>query len=174
MELMTGLLFMVSPMIVGWNYELMIALTLISLFMIIFVSDISYMIIPDKVILFFLVLFIIERVMYPLQPWYDSIIGGAVAFGLLLLIAYVSKGGMGGGDIKLFGLLGIALGLKLVLLAFFLSTLIGTLDGICRILLGKYKKREPIPFGPSIIVGTILAYFFGDSIIGWYFSLIGF
>ncbi|WP_338788988.1 prepilin peptidase [Metabacillus sp. FJAT-53654] len=173
-ELMTGLLFMVSPMIVGWGYELMIALTLISLFMIILVSDISYMIIPDKVILFFLVLFIVERVLYPLAPWYDSIIGGAVAFSLLLLIAYVSKGGMGGGDIKLFGLLGIALGLKLVLLAFFLSTLIGTIDGIRRILLGKYKKREPVPFGPSIIAGTLLAYFFGDSIIWWYFSLIGF
>lgn len=172
-ELMTGFLFMISPMIIGWNGELIIALTLISLFMIIFVSDVAYMLIPDKILLFFLVLFIGERVMFPLEPRYDSLIGGVVGFCLLLLIAYVSKGGMGGGDIKLFGLLGIVLGLKIVLLSFFISTVIGTLDGIRRIGLGKYKKREPVPFGPSIIVGTLIAYFFGDSIIGWYLSFIG-
>ena len=171
-ELMTGLLFLVSPMIVGWNGELVIALTLISLFMIIFVSDVTYMLIPDRILLFFLVLFIAERVVYPLDPWYDSLVGGAVGFCLLLFIAYVSKGGMGGGDIKLFGLLGFVLGVKLVLLSFFLSTLIGTLDGIRRIGLGKYKKREPVPFGPSIIVGTLIAYFFGELLIGWYLSFI--
>ncbi|MBZ4317340.1 A24 family peptidase, partial [Mycobacterium tuberculosis] len=86
-----------------------------------------YMLIPDRILLFFLGLFLIERIIYPLDPWYNSLIGGIVAFALLLLIAYASKGGMGGGDIKLFGVLGFALGLKTVLLAFFLSTLVGTI-----------------------------------------------
>ncbi|MDQ0232818.1 leader peptidase (prepilin peptidase)/N-methyltransferase [Metabacillus malikii] len=172
-ELATGILFMVAPLIIGWNGELLVALTLISLCMIIFVTDITYMLIPDKILLFFLGLFVIERIVFPLNPWYDSLVGGVVAFSLLLFIAYISKGGMGGGDIKLFGLLGIVLGLKIVLLAFFLSTLIGTLDGIRRMVLGKYKKREPVPFGPSIIVGTLIAYFFGDSLIDLYISLIG-
>ncbi|MGG3888701.1 prepilin peptidase [Metabacillus fastidiosus] len=172
-ELMTGALFFTALMLVGLSLELMIALTLISLFMIIFVSDIKYMIIPDRVLLFFLALFIIERIIYPLYPFYDSIIGGAVGFSLLYIIAYVSKGGMGGGDIKLFGVLGIVLGLKIVLLAFFLSTIVGVLDGACRILLGKHKKRTPIPFGPSIMVGTLTAYFFGNELIHWYFSLFG-
>jgi leader peptidase (prepilin peptidase)/N-methyltransferase len=169
---MTAVLFMVSPILVGWNVELLISLTLVSLFMIIFVSDITYMLIPDRILLFFFGIFLIERIIYPLDPWYDSIIGGLVAFILLLLIAYVSKGGMGGGDIKLFGVLGFALGLKIVLLAFFLSTLIGTLFGMISILLGKHKKREPIPFGPSIMFGTLLAYYFGDQLISLYLSFI--
>ncbi|QGQ48835.1 prepilin peptidase [Metabacillus sediminilitoris] len=173
-ELMTAILFMISPILVGWNVELLISLTLVSLFMIIFVSDITYMLIPDRILLFFFGLFLIERIIYPLDPWYDSIIGGLVVFILLLLIAYVSKGGMGGGDIKLFGVLGFALGLKIVLLAFFLSTLIGTLFGMISILLGKHKKREPIPFGPSIMFGTLLAYYFGDQLILLYLSFIGF
>jgi leader peptidase (prepilin peptidase) / N-methyltransferase len=173
-EFMTAVLFSVSPLLVGWNLELLISLTLVSLFMIIFVSDIAYMLIPDRILLFFLGLFLIERIIYPLDPWYDSIIGGFAAFILLLLIAYVSKGGMGGGDIKLFGVLGFVLGLKTVLLAFFLSTLVGTIFGMIRILLGKHKKREPIPFGPSIMVGTLIAYYFGDQLIHLYLSLIGF
>jgi leader peptidase (prepilin peptidase)/N-methyltransferase len=171
---MTAGLFMISTILVGWNIELLIALTLVSLFMIIFVSDIAYMLIPDRILLFFLGLFLIERIINPLDPWYDSIIGGTVAFVLLLLIAVVTKGGMGGGDIKLFGVLGFALGLKTVLLAFFLSTLVGTVFGMIRILLGKHKKREPIPFGPSIMVGTLIAYYFGDQLILFYLSFIGF
>ena len=171
---MTAVLFSVSPLLVGWNFELLIALTLVSLFMIIFVSDITYMLIPDRILLFFLGLFLIERIIYPLDPWYNSIIGGIVALVLLLTIAIVSKGGMGGGDIKLFGVLGFVLGLKIVLLAFFLSTLVGTIFGMLRILQGKHKKREPIPFGPSIMVGTLIAYYFGDQLIHLYLSFIGF
>ncbi|MBZ5749410.1 prepilin peptidase [Metabacillus rhizolycopersici] len=173
-ELMTAVLFLVSLLLVGWNFELLIALTLVSLFMIIFVSDITYMLIPDRILLFFLGLFLIERIIYPLDPWYNSIIGGIVALVLLLSIAVVSKGGMGGGDIKLFGVLGFVLGLKIVLLAFFLSTLVGTIFGMIRILQGKHKKREPIPFGPSIMVGTLIAYYFGDQLIHLYLSFIGY
>ncbi|MCM3650636.1 prepilin peptidase [Metabacillus litoralis] len=173
-ELMTAVLFLVSLLLVGWDFELLIALTLVSLFMIIFVSDITYMLIPDRILLFFLGLFLIERIIYPLDPWYNSIIGGIVALVLLLSIAVVSKGGMGGGDIKLFGVLGFVLGLKIVLLAFFLSTLVGTIFGMIRILQGKHKKREPIPFGPSIMVGTLIAYYFGDQLIHLYLSFIGY
>ena len=52
-ELLTGLFFASAPLVVGFGYELIIALTLISLFIIITVSDLAYMIIPDKVLLFF-------------------------------------------------------------------------------------------------------------------------
>ncbi|MFC0270168.1 prepilin peptidase [Metabacillus herbersteinensis] len=173
-ELLTGVLFAVAPLLVGWSFELLIALTLISLFMIIFVSDLTYMLIPDKILLFFLGVFIVERVIYPLNPWYDSLIGAFVGFTLLLFIAYVSKGGMGGGDIKLFGLLGLVLGWKTVLLSFFLSTFIGVIIGASFMLAGKHKKREPMPFGPSIMIGTLIAYFFGEQLLNWYLSLIGY
>ena len=49
-ELLTGILFAAAPYFVGWSAELFVALTLISLFMIIIVSDIHYMIIPDKML----------------------------------------------------------------------------------------------------------------------------
>jgi leader peptidase (prepilin peptidase) / N-methyltransferase len=171
-ELVTAILFTISPFLVGWSKELIICWTLISLLMIIFVSDVHYMIIPDKVLLFFTILFVIERAFIPLTPWWDSIFGATLGFSLLFLIAILSKGGMGGGDIKLFGVLGFVLGWKLVLLAFFLSTIVGTVFGIAGMIIGKVKKGKPFPFGPSIIIGTLITYYFGDDIILWYLEFL--
>jgi leader peptidase (prepilin peptidase) / N-methyltransferase len=171
-ELFTAILFTISPLLVGWSKELIVSWTLISLLMIIFVSDIRYMIIPDKVLLFFAVIFIIERIFVPLSPWWDSLVGAFVGFTLLMLIAVVSKGGMGGGDIKLFALLGFVLGWKMVLLAFFFSTLYGTAFGLIGMALGKVRRGEPMPFGPYIVLGTLTVYFFGQAILQWYKQLI--
>ncbi|WP_438824215.1 prepilin peptidase [Bacillus sp. JJ1562] len=172
-EFATAILFTISPMLVGWSKELIIAWTLISLLVIIFVSDITYMIIPDKVLLFFAPLLLIERIFIPLDQWWDMIAGSVVGFLLLYLIAIVSKGGMGGGDIKLYAVIGIALGWKLVLLSFFLATLIGTILGLIGIAFGKVKKGKPMPFGPSIVIGTLIAYFFGHELIALYIDLLG-
>lgn len=170
-EFLTGVLFATAPLIVGWTPELIITLTLISLFIIIFVSDIAYMIIPDKVLLVFAGIFLLERMFIPLTPWWDSIIGGAIGFVLLLVIALVSKGGMGGGDIKLFALIGFVVGTKTLLLSFFFSTLLGAVLGLLGMAFGLVKKGRPIPFGPFIAVGTLIAYYYGDSLISMYLNL---
>jgi leader peptidase (prepilin peptidase) / N-methyltransferase len=167
-ELATGLLFVLAPLLMGWTLELIIAWTLISLMVIVFVSDIKYMIIPDKVLLVFAVIFLLERIFLPLSPWWDSLLGAAAGFFLLLFIAVISKGGMGGGDIKLFAVIGLALGTKLVLLTFFFATIFGAVFGLAGMLIGKVEKGKPIPFGPYIALGSITAYFFGQRILDWY------
>lgn len=168
MELLTGILFAAAPGIVGWSAELIVALTLISLLIIITISDIHYMLIPDKILLVFAGFFLLERIFVPLTPWWNSLLGAAAGFILLLLIAVVSKGGMGGGDIKLFSIIGFVLGIKLLFLSFFLSTLFGAVFGILAIVLRLVKKRQPIPFGPFIAAGTLTSYFWGSQIIEWY------
>ncbi|MDV2684894.1 prepilin peptidase [Alkalihalophilus lindianensis] len=171
-ELMTGIAFVLAYLVVGWSYELVVAFLLISLLAIIFVSDIRYMLIPNKILLFFAPLYILLRLtIAPLAPWWDALIGAGVGFGLLLLIAIVSKGGMGGGDIKLFALLGLVLGWQNVLLAFFFSCFYGTIIAGVGMLLGKVKRGKPIPFGPFIVLGTITAYFFGNSLVKWYIGV---
>ncbi|MBB6445867.1 leader peptidase (prepilin peptidase)/N-methyltransferase [Bacillus benzoevorans] len=170
MELTTGLLFLFAALMLGWTPELFVALTLISLCIIVFVSDYTYLIIPDKVLLFFLPLFVLERIFIPLSPWWDSLLGAGTGFGLLLLIAVVSKGGMGGGDIKFYGVLGIVLGFKLVLLSFFLAVFFGAFIGGIGMLMGKVKKGKAIPFGPYICFAVLIAYFFGGRILQWYFQ----
>ncbi|WP_096202817.1 prepilin peptidase [Bacillus sp. FJAT-45350] len=173
MELSTGLLFVLAYYFIGLQWELLVALLFISMLVIIFVSDVRYMLIPDKILLVFAPMFLVLRVFVaPLSPWWDMLLGAVVGFTLLFIIAVVSRGGMGGGDIKLFAVLGLVLGLQDVLLAFFLSTLFGTIFGIAGLLTGKVKRGKPMPFGPYIVLGTILTYFFGQDIIQWYFDLL--
>jgi leader peptidase (prepilin peptidase) / N-methyltransferase len=167
-ELLTGVLFAAAYHLLGWSSELIIALTLISLFIIITVSDLAYMLIPDKVLLVFAGIFAIERLFMPLSPWWDSFTGGAAGFIILLFIAIISRGGMGGGDIKLFALVGFVVGFKTMLLSFFLATFYGAFFGISAMLLGFVKRKQAIPFGPFIAIGTLTAYFFGDNIVAWY------
>jgi leader peptidase (prepilin peptidase) / N-methyltransferase len=171
-ELITGLLFISAPFIMGWTSELWIAWTLISLLVIIAVSDLAYTLIPDKILLFFSALFLIERFLIPLQPWWDSLLGAAIGFSLLLIISIISKGGMGGGDIKLYAVIGFAVGTKLMLLSFFIATFIGAILGIVGITLRLLERKKPVPFGPFIAMGTLLAYFYGNIIIENYLKII--
>jgi len=168
----TGLLFVYSYLKLGLNLELVTSLLLVSMLMILFVSDITYMLIPDKVLLFFLPIFILLRIISPLHPWYDAIIGAVVGFFLIALIILLSKGGMGAGDMKLFGVLGIVLGWKNILLTFFIAAFLGAIIGGVLMLLNKVGKRQPIPFGPYIVIGSLISYFYGEQIVTFYLSLL--
>lgn len=168
MELLTAILFTISPLLVGWSKELIIAWSLISLCMIVTVSDLKYMIIPDKVNLFFLILLFIERMFIRIEPWWDPIAGLIVGTLVPLVIILVSRGGMGGGDMKLLAVFGVVLGWKLVLLTFFIATLVGTIVGVAGMLTGSVKKGKPFPFGPFLVIGALVAYFFGSELISLY------
>ncbi|MEK3995757.1 prepilin peptidase [Psychrobacillus sp. FSL K6-2365] len=171
MELVTGLLFAFAYYQLGFTLELAVALLFISLLVIITVSDIAYMLIPDKILIFFLTPLIVLRVFIPLSPWWDSIIGAFVGFGVLFLIAVVSKGGMGGGDIKLFFVIGLVLGWIPTLLTLFLASIIGTVVGIISLRRTKQGRKTPIPFGPSIAIAAIISYFYGEMLVDWYVNL---
>lgn len=168
-EFFTGLLFAFAYYFYGFTSELLVALFFISLLMIIFVSDIHYMIIPDKILLFFApILLVIRLTIAPLSPWWDSFLGAIVGFVLLLIIAIVSRGGMGGGDIKLFAVIGIVVGWKGVLLTLIFACLFGTIIAGTMLLIGHLKRGEPIPFGPYITIGALITYFYGNEILHWY------
>ncbi|KYD33563.1 Leader peptidase (Prepilin peptidase) [Geobacillus stearothermophilus] len=171
MELTTAALLTAAPMWIGWGGRLIVAWTLISLLAIIVVSDLRYMLIPDRVLLVFVGLFLVERLVIPFLPWADMLLGAAVGFSLLWLIAVLSKGGMGGGDVKLFAVLGFVLGWKMVLLAFFLATLYGTVIGLVGMALGRVRRGKPMPFAPAIALGSLTALFFGDQLVDAYMDL---
>ncbi|WP_392396826.1 prepilin peptidase [Sutcliffiella horikoshii] len=171
-ELLTAVLFVLAPILMGWTYELIVAWTFISMLIIIVISDLHYMIIPNKILLFFLGLFILERFFIPYQPIPEHLIGMAVGFLIPFLVAIISKGGMGGGDVKLFAVLGFVLGWELVILTFFLSSLIGMIAALVGMMFGKVKRGVPFPFGPSIALAALITYFKGEQILHWYFTLL--
>jgi prepilin signal peptidase PulO-like enzyme (type II secretory pathway) len=91
--------------------------------------------------------------------------------GLYLILYIVSKGAwVGFGDVKL----GLALALlladwRLAFLALFAANLIGCIIVIPGMITGKIKRQTHIPFGPLLILGTLVAMFFGQTILNWYF-----
>lgn len=170
-ELVTGVLFAFAVWELGITVELVVVLLFISLLAIIVVSDIAYMLIPNKILLFFLPLLVIGRVVSPLEPWWDSLLGAVVGFGILFLIAIISKGGMGGGDIKLFFLIGLVLGTIPTLMTLFFASVIGMIVGLIVLKVSGKGRKTPVPFGPSIAVAALIVYFYGDVIKDWYIGL---
>lgn len=170
-EGMTGFLFAYSYWQISFTPELPAILLLISMLMILFVTDITYMLIPNNILLFFIPFLIIARIISPLDPWYDALIGFVVGLVVIAGIIILSKGGMGSGDMKLFAAIGIMLGWKATLLTLFLSSLLGVFIGGTMLILKKTGRKQPIPFGPYIILGALISYFYGDKLIGMYLSL---
>ncbi|MEC3882647.1 prepilin peptidase [Halobacillus sp. HZG1] len=169
-ELITGFLFLLAYINLGLSLEFAGSILLISLAVIVTVSDINYMLIPNKLLLFFGPSFIIFRTLQPLQPWYDSVYGALAGFGIIFVIIVLSKGGMGAGDMKLLGTLGILLGLKLTLLTLFLATLIGTVVSLTLLSFKVIGRKDPFPFGPSIVLAAVISYLFGFNLLQFYFE----
>jgi len=172
-EFLTGILFLFSAWSVGFELALAKYLFIVSLFIVISFIDLEHYLIPNSIIIFGFAVGIGLNIWVQDVTFLDSLLGFLAGGGLLLLLAVVSKGGMGGGDIKLAALIGFLLGWPKVLLGLFLGAFIAAIIGITLILAGFTKRREPIPFGPFIAIGTLLALFFGDSLIAWYLSYFG-
>lgn len=170
-ELVTACLFAAAGLRFGRTPELFPAVVLISLLIIVAVTDLHFMLIPNRILIFFLPLLAAGRLISPLDSWYDGLLGAAAGFLLLALIAAITRGGIGGGDIKLFAVIGFVLGVKMLAAAFFFSVLIGALYGAAALLTGRHAKRQPLPFAPAIAAGSILAYLYGDSIISFYIKM---
>ena len=77
---------------------------------------------------------------------------------------------MGFGDVKLAVLMGLLLGLSNVLVALFLAFFFGAIIGIILMAGQKKSLKSEIPFGPFLIIGTLLAMLWGNQIIQWYIN----
>jgi prepilin signal peptidase PulO-like enzyme (type II secretory pathway) len=169
MELVTGLSFSLVYDAYEFSPETLMGLLFASLLVIITVSDLTYRLIPDRVIVPFLVLFLLLRLfIHPDYSYGNHLIGMAVGFGLFLLLAVLSRGGVGGGDIKLYAVVGLFLGTPLLVLSVLLSTLSGTVYGVLLMLTKGAGRKTEIPFGPFIALGAMLSFLYGESIIDWY------
>ena len=103
----------------------------------------------------------------------ERLIGFFAASGVLFLLAVITKGGMGGGDIKLMAAVGFMLGWKVVLLTLVMGGLIGTLYLIFMAIKNKGKVPRKVPFAPHLSLATVICMFVGSNIIDWYLALCG-
>ncbi len=79
---------------------------------------------------------------------------------------------MGGGDVKLMGMVGSFLGWKGAFLTIFLGAITGSVVGVALILLKRLDPGRVIPFGPFLALGSMVTALYGPDIIFWYLSLV--
>ena len=161
-EVFCGLLFAISYYSFGFSYNLLIALVVSSLLIIVTVSDLTYMIIPDRFIIISSVLILIIKLIgYGPKEFLYSLLSGAIAFGVMYLIMrfgsfLFKKEAMGGADVKLMFIVGICTEPLLALIVIIVASLVAL--PISLILLIK-EKEHAIPFGPFILIGLLVVFF---------------
>lgn len=171
-EAATGILFLWVYLRFGLTLAGLNGLILVSLTILITISDLKYMLIPNKILLFFLPVMLVLRLCFPIHTLWNHLLGALVGGGIILLIVIVTRGDMGMGDAKLFFLCGWVVGFPHILLSLFIACLLGTGVGGILLLLKIVKLKQAIPFGPFLALGTLITYGYGADIIHLYLAIV--
>lgn len=178
-EFLTGILFLLVFNKYGYNIQTIYYLIFISMLIIITFIDIDHYIIPDCLIIFGSIVAILANILGQGIGIKNSLSGALICGGSMLILTsliefIVKKEVMGGGDIKLFAMMGLFLGIRGGLLTMLLSIYVGAFYGIIVIVNSRLKKQEynsMIPYGPFISIGALMVVLCGTNIISWYTGL---
>ena len=170
-EALNGLLWVVIFWFCGMQTESILYCLLASVLLVISVIDLRTFTIPEGLCYFIFALGLV-RIILDYRNWSEYVIGFfAVSVFLLLLVIATKERAMGGGDVRLMAAAGLLLGWKLIILAFFLGCIIGSVIHLIRMKVSG-ESRE-LAMGPYLSLGIMTAVLFGDRMIGWYLNLLG-
>lgn len=169
-EALTALLFVAVWRAFGPTWEgLRAALFVLILVVVVFV-DLDHRLIPNAVTYPGMTAGLLLALPDGPAALAERVLAGVGAGAFFLAVAVVSRGGMGGGDVKLAAVMGLFLGWPAIAAALFLSFLAGGLVGIALILLRLRRRKDAIPFGPFLALGSLAGLFWGASLVRWYFG----
>ena len=176
-ELITAALFVVLYKVLGLSLELPVSLVFASLLIVISFVDLDHLIIPDILSVGGLLLGVVFSFFRSSFAYTDSLGGVLVGAGLLFAIAKSyelirKREGMGGGDIKLLGMIGAFCGIKGVIFSLVSGSLLGTLAGLPLMLIKGEGMKYALPFGPFLSLGALLYAIAGNNLIRLFFGLI--
>lgn len=160
----------------GWAWALPAYLAAFLAFIGIVVVDLRHFLIPNRIVypalltcgLVFVVAAAIEG--RP-QPLLDALVGMTAAWLFFGLVWLVSPRGIGFGDVRLSALIGLVtgwIGVGNVVVALFVGILTGAVTGVAFVLLRFLTRRDPIPYGPFLVLGAVVSIFGGEQIAEWW------
>ena len=178
-EVVTGLLFIAVYLRVGLGPAFVVLSAAVALLVVVAVIDLERGLIPNRIVFPGVIILLI------LSPWWpqlgidrtflgdSSVLGslanslvagvGALLFFLLIALAYPS--GMGGGDVKLAGLIGLLVGYPGVVVALYGAVVVGGVVAIALLLARRKGRKDSIPFGPFLSLGGIAVLLAGSDIV---------
>jgi len=171
-ELATGTIFLLIFLTNSNIYAYAFLLLMASFLIVIFVYDLKHYIIPDSMVFSAIAAALLYQLLFFWPDLYLPFLSAIGASGFFLAIVLFSRGKwMGLGDVKLAFFMGLLLSWPHIIVALFLSFLIGAIIGLGLISASRKTIKSEIPFGPFLILGTAIAFFWGDMIVEWYLEL---
>lgn len=176
-ELVTGLLSLLTVHLLGFSAQGLLALLLLWTLITLTVIDIDTYLLPDNLTLPLLWLGLIINSFGIFTDLPSALWGAILGYGSLWSVFWLfklvtGKEGMGYGDFKLLGALGAWMGWQLLPVIILLSSFVGAVIGIAGIIILGRDKNIPIPFGPYLAIAGWIAFLWGQDIIHYYLSYI--
>jgi leader peptidase (prepilin peptidase)/N-methyltransferase len=176
-ELLNGLLYAAIFLVFGQGWYLPMLFIFASALVVITFIDLEFQIIPDVISLPGIVIGLAASqflIIDPFSPddtlgFINSLIGAVAGGGVFFLIVILSRGGMGGGDVKMMAMIGAFTGWKGVFLTTLVGSLVGSIVGVALMIFSGAGRKTKVPFGPFLALGAIVSIFFGRLIFDWYF-----
>jgi leader peptidase (prepilin peptidase)/N-methyltransferase len=167
-ELVTGLVFAAIAIVNGFDRDLLLELPFAAMLIAVAGIDLEHRIVPNKILLPMAVWGIGAGAAVRPDMLPELLIGGAAAFTFLFVAALVHPKGMGMGDVKLAGVMGLYLGAS-VAPALLIGFLTGSVVGVA--ILAKHGaagRKRGVPFAPFLALGGIVALLVGPELIDLY------
>jgi leader peptidase (prepilin peptidase)/N-methyltransferase len=167
-EALTGLVFAAVALVTGAEDELALYLPFSALLIAVAAIDLDHRIVPNKLLAPAAVWAVIAWAVVDLDFLPEALIAGTGAFAFLLLAALAYPAGMGMGDVKLAGVMGLYLGLS-VIPALLVAFVAGAVVGIALILRqGGDARKLGVPFAPFMALGGFVGLLAGSDLISLY------
>lgn len=171
-EVLTAVLFLAVEMKFGLGPEVLFRhWPWVSILVAVTFIDLEHYLIPDQLSLGGSVLGLLTSLLPNEMGWQQSLLGFLFGFGCFYVLALVyfqvrGRSGMGGGDIKLLGMVGTFLGWQGVIFTIMLSSILGSFVGLiwARMQHKKDLMKFAIPYGPFLVIGALFYYFFGNQL----------
>jgi len=173
-ELATGLLFLLifNQFSILNFINLFYYLIIICFLIVIFVYDLKYYLIPDKIIYPAIIISLLYSLFVIHNSLFNYLLSAISASGFFLSLVLISRGKwMGLGDVKLAILMGLVLGWPNILMALFLAFMSGAMIGLALIIAGQKTIKSQIPFGPFLSGATLLIMIYGQYSTNWFQNL---
>jgi leader peptidase (prepilin peptidase)/N-methyltransferase len=167
-ELLTAVLFAALAVAKGLNDDLVVLLPFAAMLIAVADIDLEHRIVPNKIVVPMAVYGVAASAVVRTAMLPELLIAGAAAFTFLLVAALIHPAGMGMGDVKLAGVMGLYLGASIApaLLVAFLSGSVVGLAVMARH--GASGRKKGVPFAPFLALGAVVALFAGPELIHLY------
>lgn len=169
-ELLNGIIYALLFYRYGFSLFMLLYGIISSLLIVISIIDLKTQTIPDGLNLFGVIITVILGIYIFRGTYLTHLYGFLFGFGLFLIIAMITDA-MGGGDIKLMGVLGLLFGLAGIVFVTVLSFIYGAIISIMLIATKKATRKDYIPFGPFIALAAMTYILYGNELLSIYFNI---